>query len=158
MQIYLADLCYFHDWDNIQPLPLNVGYIAAYLKNKHPEILVEIFKDPKKLMDRISKNPPDVLALSHYNWNSNLDLAILKHMKEKNPDTLTVMGGPNFNGVDFDWIHNFFQKRSHLDAYVYGEGELSFTRLIELFEKNNKKIQNIHLVAFSISIKNQVKL
>ena len=143
MQIYLADLCYFHDWDNIQPLPLNVGYIAAYLKNKHPEILVEIFKDPKKLMDRISKNPPDVLALSHYNWNSNLDLAILKHMKEKNPDTLTVMGGPNFNGVDFDWIHNFFQKRSHLDAYVYGEGELSFTRLIELFEKNNKKIQNI---------------
>ena len=37
MQIYLADLCYFHDWDNIQPLPLNVGYIAAYLKNKHPK-------------------------------------------------------------------------------------------------------------------------
>ena len=143
MLIYLADLCYFHDWDNIQPLPLNVGYIAAYLKNKHPEVSIEIFKDPIKLMDRISNKPPDILALSHYEWNSNLDLAILKHMKQKNVNTITVMGGPNFNAVDLDWIHNFFQERSNLDAYIYGEGEWSFTRFVELLQGNNKKISNI---------------
>ena len=60
----------------------------------------------------------------------------LKSLVWKNQNLLMMSSG-NFNGVDFDWIHNFFQKRSHLDAYVYGEGELSFTRLIELFEKNN---------------------
>lgn len=141
--IYLADMCYFHDWDNIQPIPLNVGYIAAYLKNKHPEISVEIFKDPIKLKTRISEQPPEILALSHYEWNSNLDLAILKHMREKNPDTITVMGGPNFNGYDLNWIHNFFQDRPYLDAYIYGEGELSFTRFIELLQDNDKKISNI---------------
>lgn len=143
MLIYLADICYFHDWDNIQPIPLNVGYIAAYLKNKHPELSVEIFKDPIKLKKRISQQPPDVLALSHYEWNSNLDLAILKHMKEKNPNTVTVMGGPNFNAYDLDWIHNFFQDRLDLDAYIYGEGELSFTRFIELLQGNDKKISSI---------------
>ena len=143
MLIYLADICYFHDWDNIQPIPLNVGYITAYLKNKHPEISVEIFKDPIKLKTRISEQPPDVLALSHYEWNSNLDLAILKYMREKNPNTITVMGGPNFNGYDLDWIHNFFQERPNLDAYIYGEGELSFTRFIELLQDNDKKISNI---------------
>jgi len=143
MLIYLADLCYFHDWDNIQPLPLNVGYIAAYLKNKHPEISIEVFKDPIKLKDRISNKPPDILALSHYEWNSNLNLAILKHMKQKNVNTVTVMGGPNFNGVDLDWIHNFFQERPNLDAYIYGEGEWSFTRFVELLRDNDKKISNI---------------
>ena len=143
MLIYLADLCYFHDWDNIQPLPLNVGYVAAYLKNKHPEVSIEIFKEPIKLMNRISNKPPDILALSHYEWNSNLNLAILKHMKQKNVNTITVMGGPNFNGVDLDWIHNFFQERPNLDAYIYGEGEWSFTRFVELLQGNDKKIYNI---------------
>jgi len=143
MLIYLADLCYFHDWDNIQPLPLNVGYIAAYLKNKHPEVSIEIFKDPIKLKNRISNKPPDILALSHYEWNSNLNLAILKHMKQKNANTVTVMGGPNFNAVDLDWIHNFFQERPNLDAYIYGEGEWSFTRFVELLQSNDKKISNI---------------
>ena len=143
MLIYLADLCYFHEWDNLQPLPLNVGYIAAYLKNKHPEISIEIFKDPIKLKDRILNKSPDILALSHYEWNSNLSLAILKQMKEKNPSTITVMGGPNFNAVDLDWLQNFFQERPNLDAYIYGEGEWSFTRFVELLQGNDKKISNI---------------
>ena len=143
MLIYLADLCYFHDWDNIQPLPLNVGYIAAYLKQKHPEVSIEIFKDPIKLLNKILNKPPDILALSHYEWNSNLNLAILKHMKQKNANTVTVMGGPNFNAVDLDWLQNFFQERPNLDAYIYGEGEWSFTRFVELLQGNDKKISNI---------------
>jgi hypothetical protein len=35
IRIYLGDLCHLHDWDNNQPYPLNVGYIAAYLKKKY---------------------------------------------------------------------------------------------------------------------------
>ena len=143
MLIYLADLCYFHDWDNIQPIPLNIGYIAAYLKNKHPEVSIELFKDPIKLRNRISEQAPDVLATSHYQWNSNLNLAILKQVKEKNPSTITVMGGPNFNAVDLDWLQNFFQERPNLDAYIYGEGEWSFTRFVELLQGNDKKLSNI---------------
>ena len=142
MLIYLADLCYFHEWDNIQPIPLNVGFIAAYLKNKHPEASIEIFKDPIKLKDRISNKPPEILALSHYEWNSNLDIAVLKYMKQKNPNTITVMGGPSFE-YDLDWIKNFFQERPYLDAYIYGEGEWSFTRFVELLEDYDKKLTNI---------------
>ena len=152
MLIYLADLCYFHDWDNIQPLPLNVGYVAAYLKSKHPEVSIEIFKEPTKLMDRISDKSPDVLALSHYEWNSNLNLAVLKHMKQKNANTITVMGGPNFNAYDLDWMHDFFQERPNLNAYIYGEGEWSFTRFIELLQVNEKKISNIPLEELPSSV------
>ena len=94
-------------------------------------------------MDRISNESPDVLALSHYEWNSNLNLAILGYMKQKDANTVTVMGGPNFNAVDFEWLNNFFQERHNLDAYIYGEGEWSFTRFIELLQDNDKKISNI---------------
>ena len=44
MLIYLGDLAYFYSWDNIQPIPLNVGYVAVYLKEKHPEIQNEFFR------------------------------------------------------------------------------------------------------------------
>ena len=108
--IYLADLCYFHEWDNLQPIPLNVGYITAYLLDKHPEATTELFKDPIKLQKRISEQPPKVLALSHYDWNTNLNLAILRHAKEKNSDIITVMGGPNFEMNDLEWILKFFEE------------------------------------------------
>ena len=143
MLIYLGDLAYFHKWDNIQPIPLNVGYIASYLKDKHPEISIEIFKRPKKIMDRISERAPDILALSHYEWNSNLNLAVLKHMKQKNENTITVMGGPSFQPYDTKWIDKFFQKRPNLDAYITNEGEWSFNRFVELLEKHGKKLLNI---------------
>ena len=143
MIIYLGDLAYFHKWDNIQPIPLNVGYIASYLKDKHPEISIEIFKEPKKIMDRISERAPDILALSHYEWNSNLNLAVLKHMKQKNENTITVMGGPSFQPYDTKWIDEFFQKRPNLDAYITNEGEWSFNRFVELLEKHGKKLLNI---------------
>lgn len=143
MLIYLADLCYFHEWDNIQPIPLNIGYIAAYLKNKYPETRVELFKDPIILKNRILHQPPEILALSHYEWNSNLNLAILKIMKEKNPNTITVMGGPNFETYDLDWITKFFQERPNLDVYISGEGEYSFTRFVELLQIHEKKLDNI---------------
>ena len=152
MLIYLADLCYFHEWDNIQPIPLNIGYIAAYLKNKHPEASIELFKDPIKLKNRISQHPPEILALSHYEWNSNLNLAILKNMKEKNPNTITVMGGPNFETYDLDWITRFFQERPNLDVYVSGEGEYSFTRFVELLDTYEKKLANIPFEEFPASI------
>lgn len=142
MIIYLGDLCYFHDWDNIQPIPLNVGYIAAYLKNKHPQTHIEIFKDPIKLKNRISNKQPDILALSNYEWNANLNLVVLEHMKQKNANTITVMGGPNFQSYDLEWIHEFFQKRPNLDVYITGEGEWSFTRFVELLQ-TYKKLINI---------------
>ena len=50
---------------------------------------------------------------------------------------------PNFNAYDLDWINNFFNARTNLDAYIYGEGESSFNKFIELLQSNNNKISNI---------------
>lgn len=143
LSVYLADLCYLHEWDNNQPYPLNVGYIASYLKKKIPDVNIEIFKDPKLLLERISILPPDVLGLSNYDWNTNLNVPILKYMREINPETITVLGGPNFEHNDIEWMTDFFIQRPQLDLYMVGEGEWSFTRLIELLLSNECKINKI---------------
>ncbi len=143
MRIYIADLCYLHDWDNNQPLPLNVAYVTAYLKQKNPDVSIEIFKDPRFLIDRIDDDPPDILALSHYDWNANLDLTVLRHAKKIHPQILTVMGGPNFEADDPKWIKTFFSQRPELDLYITGEGEWSFARLIELLDSHGGELGRV---------------
>ena len=136
MRVYLADLCYLSDWDTNHPVPLNVGYIGAYLQAHRPGDEIQLFKDPLALIREISARPPDILALSHYDWNANLNLPILAHARTVKADVVTVMGGPNFHAGDDAWVTNFFSKRPEVDAYITGEGEQSFTKLVGLLDEH----------------------
>src|SRR5688572_18454342 len=93
MRVYLADLCYLNDWDTNQPVPLNVGYIAAYLQAHRSGDEIKIFKDPLHLLRDLSAAPPDVLGMSHYDWNSNLNLPVLTQARSIKPDVVTILGG-----------------------------------------------------------------
>ena len=74
ISIYLGDLGYFNDYNFSQPTPLNVAYIGEYLRTQVPEARVELFKNPVEMLERIRHSPPQILGLSHYQWNSNLNL------------------------------------------------------------------------------------
>lgn len=136
MRIYLADLCYLNEWDTNNPVPLNVGYVAAYLRSHRRGDDVRLFKDPVALLQALDAAPPDVLALSHYDWNANLNLPFLARARERKPDVVTVMGGPNFDAGDREWVAGFFLRRPHLDAYITGEGEASFVMLVDLIDRH----------------------
>ena len=64
LKIFLCDLTY----DTIilvsDTIPINIGFIASYLK-KHlkDEIDVELFKYPNEVIKRIKSSPPDMIAL-----------------------------------------------------------------------------------------------
>ncbi len=73
IKIYMADPTH-HTllivWDTI---PINIGYIGSYAKKLHgDDIDVSLFKYPETVIDAIRADPPDVLALSNYSWNSHL--------------------------------------------------------------------------------------
>ena len=141
MRVYLSDLSYLSEYDTNHPVPLNVGYVAAYLKKHRPGDEIELFKDPRELIRRLSSRPPDVLAMSHYDWNANLNLPILAHAREMKPDVVTVMGGPNFHAKDEGWVADFFSMRPDVDAYITGEGEESLTRLVGLIDAHGSVAQ-----------------
>jgi hypothetical protein len=136
MRVYLADLAYLNDWDTNQPIPLNVGYIAAYLRQQRPGDEIEIFKDPGQLLTRLAAAPPDLLGMSHYDWNSNLNLPLLKEARHLKPDLVTILGGPNFHAGDERWMAEFFTRRPDIDAYLTGEGERSFAMAADLIDRH----------------------
>jgi hypothetical protein len=135
MRVYLADLCYLHDWDTNQPVPLNVGYIAAYLQARRPGDEIAIFKDPRQLARQLAAAPPDLLGMSHYDWNSNLNLPMLERARAIKPDVVTILGGPNFHAGDQQWVSDFFTRRPLIDAYLTGEGERSFAESVALVDR-----------------------
>lgn len=142
-RVLIGDLCYIDEWDYYRPLPLNAGYIAAYLKQEQPDIPVEVFKDARKLFERVQRQPPEILALSHYDWNSNLDLAVLRRAKHARPDMVGVVGGPNFEADNPPWIREFFSNRPDIDVFITGEGEWSFHRLVELLRMHGGRVEDI---------------
>jgi hypothetical protein len=138
MRVYLADLCYLNDWDTNQPIPLNVGYIASYLRTRRPGDEIQIFKDPRHLVRQLTAAPPDVLGMSHYDWNSNLNLPVLAHARAVKPDVITILGGPNFHAGDDAWVADFFTRRPDIDGYLTGEGERSFADTVDLIHKHDR--------------------
>ncbi len=129
LKIYLADLVY--DTVNTNhAVPLNCGYLAAMLQDKFPgKTEIKIFKYPKKLEKAINESPPDILGLSNYSWNTNLNKLFLKMVKRVNPNVITVMGGPNMR-LDSPSIEKYLRANSTLDYYVMFEGEEPFAELV----------------------------
>jgi putative methyltransferase len=136
----LADLAYLSLDEFIHPLPLNVGYIGAYLKQELKNVNITIIKDPEELISVLEDAQEyHVIGLSNYDWNMNLNSNFLRLIKEKYPHIITVMGGPNIDIDSEESLKDIFHSNIGLDFYVIGEGEYNFKRLIQsLIEKRMK--------------------
>ena len=130
LKIYLADLT--HDTIILvsDTIPINIGFIASYAKKLFGrEIDVSLFKYPQSLIDSLKADPPDVLALCNYSWNSHLSERMAQLAKEINPAVITVQGGTNFPHTP-DQHRDFLLKRPGTDCHVELEGEVSFSNLV----------------------------
>lgn len=131
--IYFADLVHNYLGGGSYMFPLNIGFIASYAKKVFgDQIKVELFKYPDKLIARLKEAPPDVLAMSHYVWNSNLNNEISKLSRTLNHEIMIVWGGPNANHTQAGH-QEFFGKHPAADFYVINEGEIGFANLLERY-------------------------
>jgi putative methyltransferase len=69
----------------------------------------------------------DVLGLSCYSWNWELQVEIARQVKSENPRCLVVVGGPHPDYKD----PAFFLKYPNIDVVVVNDGELPFLRILE---------------------------
>jgi radical SAM superfamily enzyme YgiQ (UPF0313 family) len=130
LKIYLADLT--HDTIILvsDTVPINVGFVGSYAKSLYgDDIDVSLFKYPQSVIDAIKTDPPDVLALSNYSWNSYLSERMAQLAKEVNPNVVTVLGGTNFPH-EASLYKDFLQRRPHTDFHVELEGEVAFANLV----------------------------
>ena len=129
LKVYLCDLTHETVILVSDTIPINLGYIGSYAKKTHGDLVdISLFKYPKILIETIKKNPPDILALSNYSWNSELSEHVAKIAKSINPNVITVQGGPNFPH-DSEQQLKFIIKRPNTDIYIELEAEVSFSNL-----------------------------
>lgn len=96
----------------------------------------------KKLSDILNEyDNPSIAAFSVSMWNHNLNMRVAKEVKNKYPNCLIVMGGPN---VPFK-TKDFFIDNPFIDVTVRGEGEKIFNQILirALESKNFKDIPSI---------------
>ena len=130
--VYLGDLT--HDTIGLatEVFPLNIGFVASYAHKQFPQQLeLRLFKSITRLHEAIMHSPPDVLALSNYPWCHNIDLASFEIMRRRRPESIRVMGGPNFPHRT-DLQQEYLLKRPLIDTHIYLDGEVPFANLISV--------------------------
>lgn len=130
LRVFLCDLT--HDTIILvsDTIPINIGFIAAYIKKiLGAQVDISLFKYPNTVIQAIKNDPPDVIALSNYSWNSNLSEHVAGIAKKMNPHMITVQGGTNFPHKDEHQL-KFMMRRPNTDFFVEYEGEIAMTNLL----------------------------
>ncbi len=128
LTIFLADLVHNQRIYNYCA-PLNVGCIAAAVEAAVGKAVdMRVFKFPDLLIEALADGP-DILALSNYDWNVNLNRAVIAMARAGNPDVFVVVGGPNLRRGEAG-VRDYLLQHPEVDAYVLNEGEEAFVNLV----------------------------
>ncbi|MHB8155176.1 MAG: B12-binding domain-containing radical SAM protein [Candidatus Omnitrophota bacterium] len=152
MRIALLDLNHLTRGVHTNTVPLNLGLISRYLrKTVDYKFDIKMFKVAQEVLDILPSWKPDVLGISQYSWNSQLNLYVAKIVKEHNPRCFAVAGGPNLDFLDSRRIE-FFKDNPWVDIGVYYDGEIPFAEIMKLLisGKNPEEIKQ-HPVAGTYS-------
>lgn len=131
IKIYLCD--FFHNYLGAATamFPLNIGYLAAWIKKFFPQdVDIELFKYPDDFLKRIKQNKPDLVGFSNYVWSADLNNRISKKIKDIYPETIIVFGGPDISYSE-KGFKKFFDNHTCADFYLLYQGEVPFLNLIK---------------------------
>jgi radical SAM superfamily enzyme YgiQ (UPF0313 family) len=146
LRIFFGDLT--HDTVGLatEVFPLNIAFVAAYCKKVHGDAVdIRLFKYIPLLEEAIERDPPDILALSNYPWCHNADKALCELLARRRPESLRFLGGPNFPH-DAQGQKAFLVERPWIDAYVYLDGEVGFSKLVTLIRSTDSFTQARKLI------------
>lgn len=130
LNIFLADLTHTGTRIATENIPLNIGLLASYAKNKFvKDIEVKLFKYPEKLLSALKEERCDILGCSSYIWNNNLSEWAFEAARQYNPMVLTVRGGWNFP-LEQSQQAAYLKKHAFTDIFCIGEGEEAFAQII----------------------------
>jgi radical SAM superfamily enzyme YgiQ (UPF0313 family) len=129
--VTFADLTHTGVAVDANNIPLAIGYIAAYAKGQLGDAIdAHLFKYPAALARFLSRRTPTVACFTNYMWNGELSCTFAREIKRRHPNTIVVMGGPNYP-VDLSEQQKYLERRPEIDFFVDGEGEMAF---VELFK------------------------
>ncbi len=126
------------------PPPLGLLQLAAFLEAKEKGLEIEVLDcqaqgiDWRGLEQRVEACNPDIVASSGLSTcNAYIAAHVLEVAKKVNPGTLTVTGGQHFTALAQESLEEY----PEIDVIVRGEGEQSFTDLVQAFKEKRSLAQ-----------------
>lgn len=103
-------------WERTASTPEQVRWLDPIFLKSDPRELLAPFRDLRL----------DVLALSSYTWNWDLQCALAELAKVLSPDCFVVAGGPHPDYKNPD----FFREHPYIDAVAIKDGEITFSKIL----------------------------
>lgn len=139
INVALIDLNHMTLGVHTNTIPLGIGGIAYYLKsNVAYKFDIRLFKNPNKFLNVLKKWKCDVLGITQYAWNSELNLYMAQFVKKNNPDCIVVAGGPN-QYISHEDRFAYLKKYDFIDYCVNFDGEIPFSEIVRRFIQGEKK-------------------
>lgn len=132
LRIMLGDLSYLND-GNVGNLyvPLNLGYIASYAKLLFAQdVHIRLFKDPKAMLEAVRDESPDLIGLSAYYWQEEVNKLFVRKVRAISGYSPTIlMGGPCVDS-DQEARDDYAVRHPGVDQFIVNEGENAFAALV----------------------------
>ncbi len=125
LRIALGDLSYFTEgnFGNLY-VPLNLGYLASYVKAKFGrDVEIKLKKKPSEMLSLVRDERPDLIGLSAYYWQEELNKLFVRKVRAMTGyHPMIVIGGPS---VDSDLAEqdDYLRRHPGVDRLVVNEGE-----------------------------------
>ena len=107
-------------------LPLAIAYQWLYAKNNNWTLKDTLIEKIIPADYVASMENPKLVAMSSYVWNWEYNQQLAKCIKQKFPECIVVVGGPQIHKRD----PNFFDDYPMFDVAIHGEGERAFKELL----------------------------
>ena len=141
-------------------VPIGIGYIGSNLikqfENKEYKIELKLETDATKIFSLLKKWKPDIVGISNYVWNSDLSYLICSQAKKTNPNSLCILGGPEFpagtgatkientaQDKTYDKCLDYLIKRPSVDYFAYSDGEVAFLEIVKKFIENDLSVKSL---------------
>ena len=106
--------------------PLNLGFLASYIRKKDPSLDVKIFDGIAKqdVTALLLEFKPDIIGVTATTPQAPDAFRLLDWAKFHLPECFLVMGGIHPSVLPIEAVE-------HADCVVIGEGEIALTEIIE---------------------------
>jgi radical SAM superfamily enzyme YgiQ (UPF0313 family) len=148
MKIVLADLPRKERGYNLTYPSLAMTYLIGYARNRlgaqgHEFHYVDGHRDLQGLCKVVEEIKPDLFGCTVSALTSNLAYSTITSVNNKFPGMPIICGGPHSTAAPEHVINN-----CPVDICVRGEGEVTFTELIEHFAGTGKSLEAIDGIVF----------
>jgi anaerobic magnesium-protoporphyrin IX monomethyl ester cyclase len=128
--------------------PVGFAALAAYLEEQGYKVgiidstaLKYSWDDLEKAIQRENPDVVGVTGITNFIYDS---MNAAKLVKGIDPEIITIIGGPHFSFLPEETLRDC----KYIDYGVIGEGEITLTELLQVLEKNSRKLKKIKGIAF----------